>query len=134
MNEILFPEIKSFSEMFESATLIKSLDGYESTNVHTFQVDEILRSGRIRKGTGRAHISSFCVVTVPNPRHLDVVPNEKIVEAIRAHMLLCDQYVINFHITVRDDGTALVTAKYNMILGSRWFALIDANTIPNIKS
>lgn len=37
---------------------------------------------------------------------------------------------IYFELIRRDDGTALVTAQYNVIIGSRWLAVIDAATIP----
>lgn len=35
-----------------------------------------------------------------------------------------------FRVTVRDDGTALVTAEYDRIIGSHWLALVDASTVP----
>jgi len=48
-------------------------------------------------------------------------------------MLPVDYDSIYFTINARDDVTALVTAQYNQIIGSRWLALIDANSI-NVPS
>ena len=36
----------------------------------------------------------------------------------------------SFTVVVRDDGTALVTAEYERIIGSHWLALVDAASVP----
>jgi hypothetical protein len=45
-------------------------------------------------------------------------------------MMMQPNYRANFEIIMRGNGTALVTCKYDRILGDRWFAIIDAATVP----
>jgi hypothetical protein len=131
---VLLPEVRRFDEIFSDASLNED---YKSGTIHSWKVDELLPYGKINKGTGVATVQSFCgVYTLDRKyKHLRIVPNEKTIQLIEANMLLGDGYNINFQINVRDNkcawkGTALVSAHYNMICGSRWFAVIDASTIP----
>lgn len=131
---VLFPGITDFNKLFASAVVVRPGESIKSRDVHTWKVNELLPGGKVRKGTGRADLDSFCAVycSTGDYAHLHVVPHPEIIQAIGTNMMLSDQYRINFQINVRDPsaGTALVTAHYNMICGSRWFAIIDASTIP----
>lgn len=132
---ILFPDARKFEDIFQSATPVRPGESFRSSIVHTWTVDELFWDGKVRKDTGRAELDSFCSVWCSPEQsynHLSIVPKPEIIQMIGSQMLLCDQYRINFQINIRDEkkGTALVSAHYNMICGSRWFAIIDASTIP----
>lgn len=130
---IHFPHFRHFSDLFESATVVEDLSGHRSTDVHVWKVGELLKGGKVRKGTGRASLSSFCSVSgVGEHACLDVRPRQAVTDMIGEKMMLGDQYVINLEIIVREGGTALVTAHYNLISGSRWLAIIHADTIPGV--
>ncbi len=132
---IIFQAYRTFSTLFESATLLDTLSGYKSTAVHTWKVDEQLNDGRVRSGTGDAVLDSFCSVSgVKGHLWFDVRPRKAVIDAIGSRMMLCDRYRINFEVVVRNDDTALVTAKYNLISGSRWLALIHSDTIPGLRT
>ncbi len=128
-----FDHFRHFSDLFESGTIVEDLSSYKSTDVHVWKVDELLKGGKVRKGTGQATLSSFCAVNgIGEHACLDVRPRQAVIDMIGEKMMLCDQYVINFEVVVRDNGTALVTAHYNLISGSRWLALIHSDTVPGI--
>jgi hypothetical protein len=130
---ILFKHYRTFSDLFETATVVEDLWYYKSTDVHTWPLDEHLPGGRVRKGAGQATLNSFCSVRgAHNTVFLDVRPRKAVVDMIGERMMLSDQYRINFGIVCREGGSALVTAHYNLISGSRWLALIHADTIPGI--
>lgn len=132
-HSVLFPSYRAFSDLFESATVVTDFSSYKSSDVKTWKVDEFLRGGRVREGIGRAKLSSYCAVRGSKDHvGLDVRPSQAVIDMIGEKMMLGDQYVINFEIIVRKGGTALVTAHYNMISGSRWLAIVHADTIPGV--
>lgn len=55
---------------------------------------------------------------------------EEVYDIVNGRMVVVPYDTIGFKVTVRDDGSALVTAEYSQILGSHWLAEIDAATIP----
>lgn len=134
--QILMPKARKFDDLFVSATVVTDLSARAQTSIATskvWHVDELInRSPFVRKGTGRAGLCTFCSVRGADGKHryLDVTPKPEIFDLVEQHMMLGDGYYINFEIIAYDDGTALVTAHYNVITGSRWFAFIDASTIP----
>lgn len=129
--EVLFPNYTKFSDLFDDYKVIEDLGQYKSRSVHTIVVDELLNYGKVRPSMGRASINSFCSVRGrTQSASLDVVPNADVIAAVCKNMFLGDQYVINFNITIRSDKVALVSAHYNMITGSRWFAFITTDSIP----
>jgi hypothetical protein len=124
---LLWPEATSFGELFKEARRIDDLSKYKSTEAHVFDVGDPYREG-IR---GKAAISSFCSVRGRGDRwSYDLKPTEKTVELVRENMLLMPDYRISFEINVYKDGTALVSAQYDQICGSRWFTFIDRSTLP----
>jgi hypothetical protein len=48
-------------------------------------------------------------------------------------MLRIDKDSIYFELIVYTDNTAMLIAKYNLIIGSRWIAMIDVDSIPEYK-
>ena len=63
----------------------------------------------------------------------NVKPTDKLVELINNHMISVDYDQIYFTIMIYPDNTAMLIMKYNQIIGSRWIAMIDINSIPNNK-
>lgn len=134
---VAMPAVRSFSELFESASPVGDLIGYRSRTVKEWRVDAAGRNGTVRRGAGRATVSSFCPVTsVGSGRrsHLDVVPRPELIGFVGENMLLADGYSVSFEVTVYEDGTALVSARYNAISGCRWVAFVDADTVPGVGS
>lgn len=103
-------DISTFDEVFQSFTF--------DTNAKLPQV--------------ASNVGTFCTVSVPGQRFsLRVIPSDAIKTTVTESMLKLDNDTIYFKIIGYDDGTALVTADYNIILGDRWLAVIDASTIPS---
>jgi hypothetical protein len=139
---ILMPGARKFEDVFATAAVVTSEDLGRRIQQPTrlskeWAVDEFLPHGRIRKGTGLAGLCTFCSVRSTKGRrsglYFDVTVRPEVLELIENHMMLGDGYRINFEIVAYDDNTALVCAHYNMISGDRWFAYIDADTIPDYK-
>ncbi len=124
---IWFPKIRSLREIFTACHKVEDLGKYKSTNVHTWKFP----SGLKDRITSEAHLSSFVSIQARNRSRpcLDVQVQPEIIQWIPQHMMLSDQYVLNFQIVERCDGTALVTLHYNQISGSRWIALIPASEL-----
>ncbi|QOX80912.1 methyltransferase (plasmid) [Trichlorobacter lovleyi] len=113
--KIHFPDVVSFDQLFDGSGFDKKLV----------------------KPSGHPDISTFCWVSYiqgyegPRPSSFYATPNKSLVEWIAHEMMYsCG---IHFKIILYDDGTALLTAEYDQILGSRWLALIKTETVPAIK-
>jgi hypothetical protein len=59
-------------------------------------------------------------------------PTQQVIDYICDAMLKIDYDTIRFEIVVRDDGSALVSANYDHILGSLWLAFIDVDELPPV--
>jgi len=129
MKEIAFPDVKSFGELFPVA---KEHDTTPCPPIHVYETDEVEYGyNRRREYKGRCRLSSGCSVRRPDAwQFLQVEPREGLVEWIAENMLLADLDTISFEAVVRDDGTALLLASYSQIIGSRWLALVPADTLP----
>lgn len=129
--EVIFPETRAFGQLFHNFKLISEFKNYESRRVAEWIIDgEPLPDGRVPKGVGTAGLLSFCRVSANHC--LDVMPWQEVIDCVPKVMLMSKDYEYNFEIIVRDNGVALVTLKYNLILGDRWLAFIDATTIPGL--
>jgi hypothetical protein len=116
---ILCPDRHSFNELFTDATVIKDHSSYRPRKIHEWHFAE----------GGFCYLSSYCSIKYKGA--LDVEPCMEVVSAVGENMLLSKSYIFSFEITVRAGGSAVVTVKYDRILGCRWLAIIDASTIPN---
>lgn len=124
--KILFPDRHLFNELFLDAIIIPdfSLGKYTSNKVHSWPLDS----------NGFAHLSSFCPVRAnKGGSPLDVTPKVEVIKAIENNMLLSNDYTINFSIIVRDNGTSLLIAQYDKILGDRWLAILATRSIPGME-
>ena len=104
---VAFPEIRTFAELFPVLT--------DEKQSHPFCKSEV---------SNWIHISG--VYGYDSTRA--VLP-QWLIDWIQNNMLAVDHDSIYFNVIVRDDQHALVTAQYNQIIGSRWLALIDANSV-----
>lgn len=110
-----FPSITSFTDLFSkwelpgaSADIPPSVEGTSFT------------------------ILTHCAVYGPIPcTRLRVLPTQQVVDWIQANMLPIE-WGVYFLIHVYQDGSALVTVVYEQIIGSRWLAVIRADTIPDV--
>ncbi len=128
-HRILWPEAESFRDLFYDVREVENLGPYRSTDSHAFSLREVRGQ---RRRAGRAAVSSFCPVESGGrrTRYLDLKPHGRTIELIEENMILLPGYKISFKVNVWSGGLALVSADYDKILGSRWFALVDASTVP----
>lgn len=126
MKNVLFPTVSDFNDLFKRARVITGpFRDYKSQNVYTWKLIE----------GGECYLSSYCSVsgTAHGYSPLDVIPHDSVIGAIGANMLLSKNYRINFEIVIREGGGgALVVARYDQILGDRWLAIIDEQTVPTV--
>ena len=104
---VAFPAIESFSELFPELTLEKQ--------EHPFQGSAVTNWIQIRDRGAY--------------RHKRAVLPQWLIDWCQENMLPVNYDSIYFTVTIRDDG-ALICAQYNQIIGSRWLALVDADTVP----
>jgi hypothetical protein len=92
-------------------------------SINTF--DELFKSASKTKAQGLI----YCMISGQDQAHssLYVEPNEMLKEFVKTKML---DFEVYYEIVIYDDGTALVLAKYQSILGSRWLADIKTDSIP----
>lgn len=60
----------------------------------------------------------------------NVEPTDRLIELVNGNMLSIDYDQIYFTIMIYPDSTAMLIMRYNQIIGSRWIAMIDKNSIP----
>ncbi len=124
---LLWPEATSFRELFYDIRKVEDLSKYKSTDAHAFDVPDPYRKGR----RGRVTISSFISCKGwGDRRHYDAKPHGRTIELVQENMLLVPGYRISFEVNAYKDGTALVSAQYDQICGSRWFTFVDSSTLP----
>lgn len=130
MKDLQFPNVKSFADLFETATRYdhsKPLDG-------RLEWPLVGNTGPIvgRNTAGNVITSYCCVQSTPHRESMHVRPRSEVIEFIRQRMIQIDYDHIYFNVIMRSDGTALITASYNQILGSYWLALVPASTVPDL--
>lgn len=120
--EVLFPLARRFGELFRFARPASMEPGsWRARVVHRF--------GEAAQVLSHLSLSGHGV----ERRTLDVQPFPGVLTAIEKSMISSD-YRIDFEAVVRDNGTALVLARYDRILGSRWIAVVDAATVGEIPA
>lgn len=135
--KVIFPRMKRFDQVFEAwgaYTADKAVqDSFQRPQVY-------LGKGKGQLGwsdgvDGHLKIGPYCHVSgcgkLPSVLpSLNVMPTAKVGKALNEHMTYLGGDEIYFEIVVHEDGTALVIAKHNLIIGQRRIAWIDAKTIP----
>jgi hypothetical protein len=111
---IAFKEATSFADIFETA--VPYVKGSANDQ---------------RRSIKGKTVSSYCTVSGGEQyRSFSVKPQQRVMDYIGENMLDIAYDSIYFTVTIRDDGSALLAAQYNQIIGSRWLAIVDASTIP----
>ena len=132
---VAFPITRVCSFFFPDATPVEDLAKYESKDVVIFaDATRLLPSGRT-DNKGDCYISGYVSVHGITGHHGLNVKSfpEYLVNWVRANMMITDGTRISFQITVRDNGTALVTAHHLQLSGSRWLGIIHAPTVPDVE-
>lgn len=109
---ILFPRRKRFDQLFEFSTTRQDL-----------------RPAHI-KLEGK-NFGPYCRVRLPKTyKTLWVRPRADVLKVLGGRMVSIDNDEITFEVVYQKDGSALVTAQYNKILGSHWLAYVDGKSVP----
>ena len=122
---ILLPEAKRFSDLFEDSFIAWEQNvkvRYNDVRIH----------GQVVEGH---MVTPYCVVSGMDEHYsLYVKARESLIKAIEDNTIALENDYMYFEIVVYKDGSpALVICKYGKIIGDRWLARIDANTIPSMK-
>ena len=65
-------------------------------------------------------------------KSIEVMPTEKLINVINSTMMPFDYDQIDYELIIYTDNTAMLVCRYNQIIGSRWIAMIDVNSIPEL--
>jgi hypothetical protein len=143
MRTLLFPDIKTFGEVFPEAVPYVPTHGSgeppcppkwgaiaHATGTITFNVTPhpnrreasqmvFSPSLAIRKG---GHRYKWAWVKVP----------DHIIQKVMEFTIVIDHDTMNWEIVIRDDDSALIICNHSQIIGSTWVALIPASTLPAV--
>ena len=124
MKELLRPNARRFDELF---------DGFEE-NAHATPAKVI------EVGNGRWGVESFAIGRGISFRSRDaywygsVLPKEDLVEDLLKSMLNIGRDMTRFEVVVREaSDLSLVICNYGTIIGSRWIAFVETDSIPKGK-
>lgn len=115
---LAFPGVRRFEELFPTSSPWVSPAGRDPGGVP-------MTPGK----RGSASIGEYLSIR-PAYHGLRVKPSEDVVAYIRAHMLDSEWDTFHFQAVIHDNGHALVIVSHGQIIGSRWLAYIDADTLP----
>ena len=104
--ELAFPNISKFSDLFGST---EDRQDYEFAD--------------------KSVISNW-IHHSPKHRSEYRKPSDMVLKFVRDHMLPVDYDSIYFQAVNRGDNQTLITAQYNQIIGSRWLAIVETDTMP----
>lgn len=131
-----FPEVRDFRQLFTHVEPFVYSSGRDTSKVQEQErrLGVRIRGERdARDGCGYMVLGPYMSIDGPGGRRrsLAVKPAQNLVDWITVTMIFIDCDRLYFDVVVRDRGNALVTVKYNRIIGSRWIASIDPRTIPD---
>jgi len=116
IKQIYFLNIIDFNDLFDA------WDGaYQSSNEKKWPLISL-------NNAEGAAIQSYCQTS---NEAIQVLPNNKVIKTIQDSMIIYDYERFYFELVHIDDGV-LAIVKYNSIIGSRWLALLDPSTVPDI--
>lgn len=110
MNPMYLPDAKKLSDLFP----------------HIEPYDAGKKAGRWDTDGNRGLI--FCNVSGGGKSFL-VQPSAEVVKVVTNALKIVFDENIYFTIVIRDNGTALITAQYNLIIGSRWLVVLPLTEI-----
>jgi hypothetical protein len=112
---VLLPEALEFSELFD-------VIGEEEWSVP-------LNPGE--KDT--ALIYHWC--RLPEYKSVHVRPKDEVIDTLRQTLIdTGERDRIHFECIAHDNGYALITAQYNLIIGSRYLAYIKVDSLPEVPN
>lgn len=110
---LVFPRMRKFSQLFDG------VEKYDHSNP---------KSDR----TGLYRFSRWCThIKLRSQRWLSVTPKQKTIEKIASGLVVDGSLYWEF--IDWGDNRTLVVVHYDRILGNRWVALIDTDSIPRIR-
>lgn len=81
-----------------------------------------------------ATISSYCSTHRTGlSDSLHVKPKQEVIDFLFRSMIFPDYDSVYFELVLQSGGTLLVSAKNNVIIGSRWLAMMPGSAIEEIK-
>jgi hypothetical protein len=126
--EVAFPLIKSFSELFDVCELAP-LGRTSIPPLVLEREDWRLRRKQKKPSKVKVQVGPYCSIHRGGLyRHVYVHPCDPVAAYLRRNWL--GDSPGSYQVTVRNDGTALITAEYSRIIGSHWLALVDAASVP----
>lgn len=130
---VVFPDIRHFVEVLGPSRPYDVSSGMRAPALEHWPAPEA------HKDDGITRLSSGCAVRYASDTEgddkgedhwLTVDPPNSVIEWVGENMLLMDRDTLNFSVVMRRGGTALILVSYNIILGSKWLAIVDARTVP----
>ena len=115
---LAFPDCKSLDKLFEVIETKERAPEALTIRVH----DE----GR----THKVPVGPYCTVNrVGGYASVYVRPTPAVMKHIEGRMILSAHESVHFKMVFRDDGTVLVLAENNLIIGSTWLALLPVTVV-----
>lgn len=128
---LLIPKAKAFEDLFQEYSFKERSDFAEPW------VFEDLDVGTGKRPLEAIPIGPYCSTQRLKDRRpaLYVKVRDFVADYIRGHMIAAGvNDRISFELIEREDGKTLVVARNSVIIGSRWLALIDTDTVPQPKA
>ena len=123
---LTFPEAKRWEDLFEEAIPHDPRPGVFAPILVEWPCPD--QHGRPEPPL---QLSSFCAVDGrPGYQCLQVKPKQEVIDWISDNMLRISDH-LSFRVVIREGGEALVVVSHSCIIGSRWLALIDADSVPD---
>lgn len=124
--QIYFPDVEKFSDLFDDWRLWEHgrSEGFDRIPI------KVRQSAYQPEGS---FIGEFCSVACSGLGNLHVKPGKRLIDFILKQMVIPNYDVIDFELIDRTDGM-LVLAKNNVIIGSRWLALLPPSALQEIES
>jgi hypothetical protein len=126
-------ESRRFLERQGRPVLMKGADSFNDVFESVDQGKKIVAVSTAKMGrtTERMGFSNFVSMSrVPGRHSMYATPKREVLQALEGSMIVVAHDEVYFEIVDRGGGNALVVAKHNAIIGSRYVAIIDPSTIP----
>lgn len=124
MKPLAFVNATKFSDIFESAAYFYPKPCKMLPVIHSWP------SEWAHAPEPPLELSSFCDVNKPGEYLcMHVQPHPHVIEWIGSNMLRINDR-LSFKVVFRDDGTALIVVTHSCIIGSRWLAIVEGDSVP----
>ena len=125
---IHFPEVKELRELFDRITL------YEKEALPSYYLVENATQAMPARGPKRSNevpIGPYCIRSSDEVPHkgLSIYPNERLADWVQKNMIYIQYDTMHFKIIDYRDGMSLVIISYGQIIGERWLAMVQTESI-----